>query len=125
VLTLAPDWPGHIRRGDRQSRGGRRGIKICPDIVCERFPKQPFLLPDIGRQGGDVEATVRAAFTGDPASCLVAVARAIIYADNPRAAALSWRDRIRAAAEHAEPKGADSPLPPNIQMEPTHPGAVI
>jgi orotidine 5'-phosphate decarboxylase subfamily 2 len=75
-------------------------------LVRERFPKQAFLLPGIGRQGGDVEATVRAAFTGDPASCLVAVAGAIIYADNPRAAALSWRDRIRAAAEHAEPKGA-------------------
>ncbi len=68
-------------------------------LVRERFPKQPFLLPGIGRQGGDVEATVRAAFTGDPCSCLVAVAGAIMYADDPRAAALLWRDRLRAAAE--------------------------
>ena len=75
-------------------------------LVRERFPKQPFLLPGIGRQGGDLEATVRAAFTGDPASCLVGVAGAIMYADDPRAAALSWRDRIRAAAEQAEPEGA-------------------
>jgi len=75
-------------------------------LVRERFPKQPFLLPGIGRQGGDVEPTVRAAFTGDPASCLVAVAGAIMYAQDPRAAALSWRDRIRAASEQAEPERA-------------------
>ena len=75
-------------------------------LVRERFPKQPFLLPGIGRQGGEVEATVRAAFTGDPASCLIAVAGAIIYADDPGTAALSWRNRIRAATEQAEPKSA-------------------
>jgi orotidine-5'-phosphate decarboxylase len=40
---------------------------------------------------------------GDPASSLVAVAGAIMYAEDPRAAALSWRDGIRAAAEQAEP----------------------
>ena len=74
-------------------------------LVRRRFPKQPFLLPGIGRQGGDVEAAVGAAFTGDPASCLIAVAGAVMYADDPRAAAVSWRDRIRAAAE-AVPKGA-------------------
>lgn len=68
-------------------------------LVRKRFPDQPFLLPGIGRQGGDVEATVRAAFTGDPASCLVAVAGAIMYAGDTRAAALLWRDRLRAAAQ--------------------------
>ncbi len=68
-------------------------------LVRERFPTQPFLLPGIGRQGGDVEAAVRAAFNGDPASCLIAVTGAVMYADDPRAAATSWRDRLRAAAE--------------------------
>ena len=75
-------------------------------LVRRRFPRQPFLLPGIRRQGGDVEATVRAAFNGDYASCLVAVAGAIMSADDPRAAALSWRDRIRAAAEQAKPQEA-------------------
>ena len=63
--------------------------------VRAAFPQLPFLLPGVGRQGGNVEATVRAAFTGDPASCLVAVAGAIMYADDPRGAAVSWRDRMR------------------------------
>ena len=46
--------------------------------VRKRFPTLPFLLPGIGRQGGDVEAAVRASYTGDPASCLIAVAGAVI-----------------------------------------------
>jgi orotidine-5'-phosphate decarboxylase len=70
-------------------------------LVRQRYPALPFLLPGIGRQGGDVEAAVRAAFTGDPASCLIAISGAIMCADEPRAAASSWRDRLRAAAEVA------------------------
>jgi orotidine 5'-phosphate decarboxylase subfamily 2 len=68
-------------------------------LVRQRFTQCPFLLPGVGRQGGDVESTVRAAFNGDPASCLIGVAGAIMYADDPRTAAASWRDRIRAAAD--------------------------
>lgn len=67
--------------------------------VRRACPKLPFLLPGVGRQGGDVEAAVRAAFTGDPASCLIAVAGAILYADDPRGAAITWRDRMRRAAD--------------------------
>jgi orotidine 5'-phosphate decarboxylase subfamily 2 len=67
--------------------------------VRARFPELPFLLPGIGRQGGDVEAAVRASFTGDPASCLVAVAAAIMYSDDPRSTAIAWRDRMRRAVE--------------------------
>lgn len=95
----------------RCDRNGNTGVVMgatAPHevaLVRERFPKQPFLLPGIGRQGGDVEATVRAAFNGDPASCLIAVASAVMYADDPRAAAASWRDRIRAAAETATKLG--------------------
>jgi len=66
-------------------------------LVRHRFRDLPFLLPGIGRQRGEVEATVRAAFRADPASCLIAVAGAIMYSDDQRLAAASWRDRIRAA----------------------------
>lgn len=67
--------------------------------VRAAFPELPFLLPGIGRQGGDVEAAVRAAFTGDPASCLVAVAGAVMYDDYPRREAIVWRDRMRRIAD--------------------------
>ena len=70
--------------------------------VRERFARLPFLLPGVGRQGGDVEAAVRASYTGDAASCLVAVAGAILYAEDARAAAIEWRDRIRRAADRSK-----------------------
>lgn len=69
--------------------------------VRKRFPALPFLLPGIGRQGGDVEASVRAAYNGDAASCLIAVAGAIMYTQDHRKEATMWRDRIRKATEHA------------------------
>lgn len=90
------------RRCDRHANVGVVMGATAPEEVAAvraRYRELPFLLPGIGRQGGDVEAAVRAAFTGDPASCLVAVAGAIMYDDAPRAAAIAWRDRIRAATE--------------------------
>jgi len=89
----------------RSDNGGNVGVVMgatAPDeaaAVRAAFPELPFLLPGIGRQGGDVEAAVRASYTGDPASCLVAVAAAIMYADDPRRSAVACRDRIRRAAE--------------------------
>ena len=70
-------------------------------LVRRKFPSLPFLLPGIGRQGGDVEASVRAAYNGEAASCLIAVAGSIMYAADHRKEATMWRDRIRKATEHA------------------------
>ena len=55
----------------------------------------PFLLPGIGAQGGDLEASLRAAWTGDPAACLVNASRSVIYAADPGAEAKALRDRMR------------------------------
>jgi orotidine-5'-phosphate decarboxylase len=88
----------------RSGRSGNVGVVVGATAPAEAaavraaFPALPFLLPGIGRQGGDLEAAVAAAFTGDPASCLVAVAGAVMYADDPRRAATGWRDRMRRAA---------------------------
>jgi orotidine-5'-phosphate decarboxylase len=57
----------------------------------------------VGAQGGDLEASVRAAWDGDPASCLVNVSRGILYAGDPEAAAREYRDRIRAVLERVAP----------------------
>ena len=90
---------------ERSGRGGNAGVVIGATAPAEAatvraaFPQLPFLLPGIGRQGGDLEAAVRAAFTGDPASCLVAVASAIMHAENPRVAAMEFRDRMRRVAD--------------------------
>jgi orotidine-5'-phosphate decarboxylase len=97
----------------RSDNGGNTGVVIGATAAAEaaavrtNFPTLPFLLPGIGRQGGDLDAAVRASFTGDPASCLIAVVGAIMYAEDPRSAAMAWRDRIRSA------------LPPNKGLERT------
>ena len=72
----------------------------APAQVAEirRVTDLPFLVPGVGAQGGDVEASVRAAWNGDPASCLVAASRSVIFADSPARAAAALRAQINAAA---------------------------
>jgi orotidine 5'-phosphate decarboxylase subfamily 2 len=90
---------------ERAGVEGNTGVVIGATAPAEAaavraaFPNLPFLLPGVGRQGGDAAAAVRAAFTGDPASCLVAVAGAIMFADDSRNSAIGWRDQMRRAAD--------------------------
>jgi orotidine 5'-phosphate decarboxylase subfamily 2 len=99
----------------RSDTKGNMGVVVGATAPAEAaavraaFPRLPFLLPGLGRQGGDVEAAVRAAFTGDPVSCLVALASAIMYADDPRRAAIAWRDRMRRAVEQTVTGDRDQP----------------
>ena len=84
-----------VRSNEAANMGVVMGATAPLEAAAVRaaFPGLPFLMPGIGRQGGDVEAAVRASFTGDPASCLIGIAGAIMYADDPRGAAIAWRDR--------------------------------
>ncbi len=56
----------------------------------------PFLIPGIGAQGGDLEGSVRAAWNGDPASCLVSASRSVLYAEKPSLEAAKAKDAINA-----------------------------
>jgi orotidine-5'-phosphate decarboxylase len=56
----------------------------------------PFLIPGIGAQGGDLEGSVRAAWNGDPASCLVSASRSVIFAEKPSREAARVKDAINA-----------------------------
>jgi orotidine-5'-phosphate decarboxylase len=58
----------------------------------------PFLLPGVGAQGGEVEASVRAAWNGDPASCLVSASRSVLYAESPAREAAALKEQINAAS---------------------------
>ena len=95
----------------RSNKNGNAGVVIGATAPVEAaevrkaFPTLPFLMPGIGRQGGDLEAAVRAAFNGDPASCLIAVAGAIMYAGEPRQVAVMWRDRIRRVTDRPVTSG--------------------
>lgn len=64
-------------------------------------PGLPFLIPGVGAQGGDAQAAVRAGWNGDPASVLIASSRAVLYAEDPEAAARELRTMVAAAVAAA------------------------
>ena len=71
----------------------------APEQVAEvraAAPALPFLGPGVGAQGGDLDASLRAAWNGDEAGCLVAVGRSVIYATDPAREAARLRGSIRA-----------------------------
>ena len=68
----------------------------------------PLLVPGIGAQGGDIDATVQAGRRADGRGMMVSSSRAILYAgegndfaDAARQAALQTRDALRAAVRHS------------------------
>jgi len=68
----------------------------APAQVAElrRATALPFLVPGVGAQGGDLEASVRAAWNGDPASCLISSSRSVLYAESPAREAAALKARI-------------------------------
>jgi orotidine-5'-phosphate decarboxylase len=70
----------------------------APDQVAELrgVTDLPFLIPGVGAQGGDLEGSVRAAWNGDPASCLIASSRSVLYAESPAQAAEAIKGEINA-----------------------------
>jgi orotidine-5'-phosphate decarboxylase len=70
-------------------------------------PELTFLVPGIGAQGGEVEAVVRAGLDARGLGLAISSSRAILYNDNPAAAARALRDEIRAATN-------------TVLKEPTH-----
>jgi orotidine-5'-phosphate decarboxylase len=88
---------------ERLNANGNVGLVVgatAPAQVAEvrGSTSLPFLLPGVGAQGGDVEAAVRAAWNGDPASCLVSASRSVIYAKSPAREAAELKAQINMAA---------------------------
>jgi uridine monophosphate synthetase len=79
----------------------RRVRAIVPDMW--------LLLPGIGAQGGDLDASLDAALSASGSGVLVNVSRAISDAADPRATALEYRDRMNAARDrHVRRAGKES-----------------
>lgn len=64
-------------------------------------PEAWILLPGVGAQGGDLEASLEAGLRADGLGVVVNASRGIIYAEDPRQAALELRARIQAARSRA------------------------
>jgi orotidine-5'-phosphate decarboxylase len=89
---------------ERVNQAGNVGLVVgatAPEQVAEVRGQTslPFLVPGVGAQGGDLEGSVRAAWNGDPASCLISTSRAVLYADDPAQAADGLRQAINRVLE--------------------------
>ncbi len=65
--------------------------------VRQRCPRQPILLPGVGAQAGDLEASLRAGLDASGAGLIVSASRAITYATP--AGDAPWTDAVRSAAQ--------------------------
>jgi orotidine 5'-phosphate decarboxylase subfamily 2 len=86
---------------ERLNAGGNMGLVVgatAPSELAEvrSASSLPFLVPGVGAQGGDLERSVRAAWNGDEASCLVSASRSVLYADDPGREAARLRAEIDA-----------------------------
>lgn len=81
MLVVGATWPEEMKR------------------IREIAPEITFLVPGIGPQGGDVEATVEAGLRTDGKGLVISSSRAIVYAEEPARAARETRDAINAARE--------------------------
>lgn len=63
-------------------------------IVRQIAPNMPFLIPGVGAQGGEVEATVKMGVDSNGGGAIINSARGIIFANDPRTEALKLRDEI-------------------------------
>ena len=103
----APERPLYLEvaaLAERLNEAGNVGLVVgatAPDQVAEVRAQtaMPFLVPGVGAQGGDLEGSVRAAWNGDQASCLIATSRAVMYADDPGLAADELRQAINRVIE--------------------------
>jgi orotidine-5'-phosphate decarboxylase len=64
--------------------------------IRETVGDMTFLVPGIGAQGGDIEATIRAGLNASGKGLIVNTSRGIIFAGSPAEAARSFRDDINA-----------------------------
>jgi orotidine 5'-phosphate decarboxylase subfamily 2 len=64
--------------------------------VRRRCPDAPILLPGIGAQGGDLEASLHAGLDASGAGLLVSASRSVIYAGSSHEG--DWTEAVRAAA---------------------------
>ena len=91
------------------NRNGRLGLVVGATYpeelarVRELAPQAPLLIPGIGAQGGEIDATVRAAWR-EAAPIIVSSSRAVLYAGSDehfataaRAVALATRDALQRA----------------------------
>lgn len=76
LMVVGATWPEQLRQ------------------IRNLAPEMTFLVPGIGAQGGDLEKTLKAGLTKDKKGLIINSSRGIIFAENPRQAALDLKNSI-------------------------------
>jgi orotidine-5'-phosphate decarboxylase len=89
--------------GERMNAAQNIGLVVgatAPAEIAEvrQATQLPFLIPGVGAQGGDVEGSVRGAWNGDRASCLISASRSVLFAKSPAREAHTLKTQINSAA---------------------------
>jgi uridine monophosphate synthetase len=71
-------------------------------------PQSWILAPGIGAQGGDLAAALQAGLRPDGSGLIIPVSRAVIYAEDPQAAARNLRDQINQLRQSVQPRSVPS-----------------
>jgi uridine monophosphate synthetase len=74
-------------------------------------PQAWILVPGIGAQGGDLEKALAAGLNEEGRGLIISASRSIIYAADPRSAAMELRDRINRGREREQPMRQDFQRP--------------
>ena len=106
VAEQAASW------NERGNVGLVVGATYPDEMCCVRAtaPDEWILMPGVGPQGGNLEAALQNGLRADGSGVIVNASRSIIYADDPREAAMSLRGRIETvrARRLAGAEGCDS-----------------
>lgn len=86
--------------------------------VRSAAPQAWFLIPGIGAQGGDLEATLAAGLRKDGAGVMINASRNVALADNHEQAARNLRDEINAVRARLKDQGASAPSREREQTTP-------
>ncbi len=87
MLVVGATWPKEMQR------------------IRAVAPGMTFLVPGIGAQGGEIEATVRGGLRADGKGLLLSSSRAILYSKDPAGVARDTRDAIREAVAKVKETG--------------------
>lgn len=93
VAAQAAGW--NVRNNVGLVVGATQASEICS--IRAVAPEEWILLPGIGAQGGDLETSLRNGLRNDGSGVVVSASRSVIYAEDPREAAMALRTQIEAA----------------------------
>jgi uridine monophosphate synthetase len=104
VVEQAVGW------NERGNLGLVVGATHADDINCVRAiaPTEWLLMPGVGSQGGDLATALANGLRQDGSGVIVNVSRAVMYADDPREAAMTLRARIEEGRALRRSRSEDS-----------------